>query len=179
MKQTYKIDLMENSYLAAKINTMHASYLEKVNSPFLYRLFLIAKLPIAWISGLKVVEVTGEKVLVSIKHKYLNQNPFKSMYFACQAMAAEMSTGLLAMGYIDSQSAKISMLVLDLNCSFTKKAVGKIQFVCEDGILVKEAIQKAVDTNEGVVCVMSSKGYDEQGDCVSSFNITWSFKRKT
>ena len=157
---------------------MHASYLKKVNNSFLYRLFLIAKLPIAWISGLKVNKVTDEKAQISIRYKYLNQNPFKSMYFACQAMAAEMSTGLLAMGYIDSQSVKISMLVLELNCSFTKKAIGKIQFVCEEGILVKEAIQKAVDTNEGVVCVMTSKGYDEQGDCVSSFKITWSFKRK-
>ena len=157
---------------------MHASYLKKVNNSFLYRLFLIAKLPIAWISGLKVNKVTAEKAQISIRYKYLNQNPFKSMYFACQAMAAEMSTGLLAMGYIDSQSVKISMLVLDLNCSFTKKAIGKIQFVCEEGILVKEAIQKAVESNEGVVCVMTSKGYDEQGDCVSSFKITWSFKRK-
>ena len=43
------------------------------------------------------------------------------MYFACQAMAAEMSTGLLAMGYIDSHSQEISMLVLDLSCSLLKK----------------------------------------------------------
>ena len=100
------------------------------------------------------------------------------MYFACQAMAAEMSTGLLAMGYIDSQTAKISMLVLDLRCKFTKKAVGEIQFVCEDGIMVKDAIQKAVDTNEGVLCEMTSKGYDQKGDCVSVFKIKWSFKTK-
>ena len=157
---------------------MHASYLKKVNNSFLYRFFLITKLPIAWISGLKVNKVTSEKAQISIRYKYLNQNPFKSMYFACQAMAAEMSTGLLAMGYIDYHSQEISMLVMDLSCKFTKKAVGKIQFVCEDGILVKEAIQKAVDTNEGVLCQMTSVGYDEQGDCVSSFKVTWSFKAK-
>ena len=155
---------------------MHASYLKKVNNSFLYQLFLIAKLPIAWLSGLKVNKVTTEKAQISIRYKYLNQNPFKSMYFACQAMAAEMSSGLLAMGYIDSYSQEISMLVLDLSCKFTKKAVGKIQFVCEDGILVKDAIQKAVDFNEGVLCEMTSKGYDEQGYCVSSFKIIWSFK---
>ena len=157
---------------------MHASYLKKVNNSFLYRLFLIAKLPIAWISGLKVNKVTAEKAQISIRYKYLNQNPFKSMYFACQAMAAEMSTGLLALGYIDSHSQEISMLVLDLSCKFTKKAVGKIQFVCEDGIMVKDAIRKAVDTNEGALCEMTSKGYDEQGECVSSFKILWSFKTK-
>jgi len=157
---------------------MHASYLKKVNNSFLYRLFLIAKLPVAWISGLKVNKVTPEKAQISIRYKYLNQNPFKSMYFACQAMAAEMSTGLLALGYIDIHSQEISMLVLDLNCKFTKKAVGKIQFVCKDGIMVKEAIQRTVDTNEGVLCEMISIGYDEHGDSVSSFKILWSFKTK-
>ena len=157
---------------------MHASYLKKVNSPFLYSFFLLKKLPIAWVSGLKVAGVTEESAKVNIKFKYFNQNPFKSMYFACQAMAAEMSTGLLALGYLDAQPVKVSMLVLDLNCSFTKKAVGKIQFVCQDGAQVKACIDEAVETAKGVVCVMQSKGYDEIGDCVSTFNITWTFKKK-
>ena len=157
---------------------MHASYLKKVNNSFFYRFFLIAKLPIAWISGLKVYKVTPEKSQIYIRYNYFNQNPFKSMYFACQAMAAEMSTGLLAMGYIEIHSQKISMLVLDVNCKFTKKAVGEIQFVCEDGILVKEAIHKAVNSNEGELCEMISNGYDQKGDIVSSFKIIWSFKLK-
>lgn len=157
---------------------MRASYLKKINNSFLYRLFLIVKLPIAWISGLKVDEVTPHHAEVAIRYKYLNQNPFKSMYFACQAMAAEMSTGLLAMGYIDSHPVKISMLVLNLDSKYTKRALGKIQFVCEDGLLVKDAIQKAVDTKESVLCKMTSKGYDQYGACVSSFYITWSFKIK-
>ena len=157
---------------------MHASYLKKVNTSFFYRLFLIAKLPIAWISGLKVNKVTPEKSQIYIRYNYFNKNPFKSMYFACQAMAAEMSTGLLAKGYIDIHPQKISMLVLDVNCKFTKKAVGEIQFVCEDGIMVKEAIHKAVNSNEGVLCEMISNGYDQKGDIVSSFKIIWSFKLK-
>ena len=157
---------------------MHASYLKKVNNRFLYSLFLIQKLPIAWISGLKVAGVTKDIAKVNIKFKYLNKNPFKSMYFACQAMAAEMSTGLLALGCLDAQSEKVSMLVLDLNCSFTKKAIGTIQFVCDDGAKVKACIDEAVETGKGVVCVMQSKGFNEAGDCVSTFNITWTFKKK-
>ena len=157
---------------------MHASYLMKVNNSFLYSLFLIQKLPIAWISGLKVAGVTKDSAKVNIKFKYLNKNPFKSMYFACQAMAAEMSTGLLALGCLDAQSEKVSMLVLDLNCSFTKKAIGTIQFVCEDGAKVKACIDEAVETGKGVVCVMQSKGFNEAGDCVSTFNINWTFKKK-
>ena len=117
-------------------------------------MFLIAKLPIAWISGLKVNKVTAERAQISIRYKYLNQNPFKSMYFACQSMAAEMSTGLLSMGYIDSHSQEISMLVLDLTCKFTKKAVGKIQFVCEDGKTDRaDAADKRVEI-KAITCSM-------------------------
>ena len=157
---------------------MHASYLKKVNNSFLYRLFLIAKLPIAWISGIKVNKVTAEKAQISIRYKYLNQNPFKSMYFACQAMAAEMSTGLLALGYLDARPEKISMLVLELSSNYSKKALGNIHFVCNDGLKVKASIDEAVKTGNGVVCVMHSKGFDEAGVCVSSFAITWTFKKK-
>jgi hypothetical protein len=31
------------------------------------------------------------------KHRWINQNPFNSMYFAVQAMAAELATGALVM----------------------------------------------------------------------------------
>tara|TARA_B110000977_G_scaffold198270_1_gene282766 strand:- start:25 stop:498 length:474 start_codon:yes stop_codon:yes gene_type:complete len=157
---------------------MKESYLKRVNNSFLYRLFLLKKLPIAWISGLRVNKVDRETARVSLKHVYLNQNPFNSMYFACQAMAAEMSTGLLALGYLDEIPEKLSMLVLDFTSNYSKKAVGKIQFVCLDGLKVKASIQEAVITGKGVVCVMESKGFDAQGDCVSTFKISWSFKKK-
>jgi hypothetical protein len=157
---------------------MQDSYLKKVNSSFLYRLFLMTKLPIAWLSGLKVAHVDSESARVKIKHSFINQNPFKSMYFACQAMAAEMSTGLLALGYLDAQPEKISMLVLELSSNYSKKALGNIHFVCNDGLKVKASIDEAVKTGNGVVCVMQSKGFDEDGICVSSFSITWTFKKK-
>jgi hypothetical protein len=32
-----------------------------------------------------------------LKHRWINQNPFNSMYFAVQAMAAELATGALVM----------------------------------------------------------------------------------
>jgi hypothetical protein len=35
--------------------------------------------------------------VVSVKHRWINQNPFNSMYFAVQAMAAELATGALVM----------------------------------------------------------------------------------
>ena len=144
----------------------------------MFRLFLLTKLPIAWLSGLRVKSISAEKAEVSIRYGFWNKNPFKSMYFACQAMAGEMATGLLALGYVDAQPVKISLLVKEFNSTFKKKAVGNIAFVCEEGLKVKDAVEKAAAGDEPVLCVMNSHGYDEQGDCVSSFQITWTFKRK-
>ena len=157
---------------------MNYRYLKKTNNAFLFQFFLLKNMPIAWLSGLKIDLVTSDTASVYVKFGLLNQNPFKSMYFACQAMAAEMTTGLLAMGYIDNHTENISMLVLDFQASFSKKVVGKVKFISSDGLLVRNAIQKAIDTKEGVRCSMESNAYDSNGDCVSSYQILWSFKVK-
>ena len=35
-----------------------------------------------------------QKAIVTVRHKWFNQNPFKSMFWAVQGMAAELSTGI-------------------------------------------------------------------------------------
>ena len=62
---------------------------------FKFKLFLLKELPMGFLAGMKVRELTEEKGVVTIPYKYLTKNPFKSMYFACLAMAAELSTGIL------------------------------------------------------------------------------------
>ncbi|MFY7730726.1 MAG: DUF4442 domain-containing protein, partial [Flavobacterium sp.] len=73
--------------------------------------FLLFKLPSAFISGVRVKQITTDQCVVSVKHRWINQNPFNSMYFAVQAMAAELSTGALVMYHIKQSGKKISMLV--------------------------------------------------------------------
>ncbi|MGL4582486.1 MAG: thioesterase, partial [Flavobacterium sp.] len=111
-------------------------------------------------------------------HGWKNQNPFKSMYFAVQAMAAELSTGALVMRKIAKSGEKISMLVANNNSSFTKKATGRIFFTCEDGAVLDDAIKKAIDTGEGVTVWMKSIGRNTDGDQVSVMNFEWTLKVK-
>ena len=60
----------------------------------------------------------------------------------------------------------------------TKKATGRITFVCNDGDLVKSAIEKAVETGEGQTVWMKSVGINKDGVEVSSFNFEWTVKVK-
>jgi hypothetical protein len=106
--------------------------------------FLFFKLPSAFICGVRVKQLEAAKCVVTVKHRWINQNPFNSMYFAVQAMAAEMSTGALVMYQIQKCNKKISMLVANNKANFTKKATGKITFTCLDGDKIETAIHHII-----------------------------------
>jgi Cu/Ag efflux protein CusF len=140
--------------------------------------FLFFKLPSAFICGVRVKKIDETECVVTVKHRWINQNPFNSMYFAVQAMAAELSTGALVMYQIQKSGKKISMLVANNKGNFTKKATGRITFVCKDGHLIERAIQESVATGEGQTFWMKSIGTDEKGVQVSEMDFEWSVRIK-
>jgi hypothetical protein len=135
-------------------------------------------LPAAFICGVRVKKLDETDCLVTVKHRWINQNPFNSMYFAVQAMAAELSTGALVMYQIQKSGKKISMLVANNKGNFTKKATGRITFVCKDGHLIESAIQESIATGEGQTFWMKSIGTDEKGIQVSEMDFEWSVRVK-
>jgi len=135
-------------------------------------------LPLAFIAGLRVIHIDEKKAAVSIPYKFLNQNPFQSIYFAALAMAAELSTGILAITSVQTASKPVSMLVFEMSANFTKKAKGKIVFSCNDGKAIEEAIEESVKTGEGQIVTATSIGIDSEGDQVAEFKFTWTFKPK-
>ncbi len=141
--------------------------------------FLLFKLPSAFFCGVRTKSLTNEICIVSVKHRWINQNPFNSMFWAVQGMAAELSTGALVMSKIKESGKNISMLVLNNKASFTKKARGRITFECHDGLLIDDAIKKTIETGEGQTIWMKSIGRNEQGVEVSSFNFEWTLKLKS
>ncbi|MEG9328354.1 DUF4442 domain-containing protein [Salinimicrobium catena] len=141
--------------------------------------FLMFKLPSAWFCGVRVKEIDKERCVTGVKHRWINQNPFNSLYFAVQAMAAELSTGALVMAGIQQSGKKISMLVAQNKAVFTKKATGKIRFICEDGAVISSAIEKTLETGEGQTFWMRSVGLNEEGQEVSVFEFEWTIRAKT
>ena len=140
--------------------------------------FLFFKLPAAFFCGVRVKSITDKQCIVKVKHRWINQNPFNSMYFAVQAMAAELSTGALVTLHIRNSNKNISMLVANNKSSFTKKATGIITFRCDEGSLIAEAIKKAIESNEGQTVWMKSIGINEAGIQVSEMEFEWSLKVK-
>ncbi|CAN5844198.1 DUF4442 domain-containing protein [soil metagenome] len=150
-----------------------------IKSPLRFRLFLLRHLPMAYLAGLRVRSLGPQEAVVSIRLTYLTKNPFRSLYFACLAMAAELSTGLLAMMGVYQAQPSISLLLTKVEGTFRKKAVGKIAFTCSDGEAIEAAIQEAKATGAGTTVTATSTGTDEAGDQVAEFRITWAFKARS
>jgi hypothetical protein len=110
---------------------------------------------------------------------WFSQNPFKSTYFACLAMAAEMSTGLLGLMHVHGRLPAVSMLVVKLEGNFFKKATGLTLFTCADGDTIKRTIEHAVNSKESSMVTVNSLGRNTAGEIVAEFAVTWSFKVKS
>lgn len=147
-------------------------------TPIKLNTFLMFKLPSAYISGVRVTSINDSEAKATVRHRWINQNPFKSMYWAVQGMASELVTGILVMKQIDKSGKKVSMLVTNQNGTFTKKAKGKITFICKDGDEIKKTIEKTIETGEGQILVMTAEGFDEENESVSKFEYEWSVKVK-
>lgn len=155
-----------------------SNFILLIRHPVKFRMFLFTKLPSAFFSGVRVQSIDESKAVVTVPYKWFSQNPFKSTYFACLAMAAEMSTGLLGMMHTYKSSPKISMLVTGLEGKYFKKATGITSFTCEDGVAINNIIMDAVISGEGRTVKAKSVGRNEQGELVAEFFIEWSFKAK-
>ncbi len=147
-------------------------------SPMKLNVFLFFKLPAAFWCGVRVAHVSEQECVATVKHRWFNQNPFHSMYFAVQAMAAELTTGALVMMQIKRSGQRISMLVANNKGNYTKKATGRITYRCTEGDSIAAAIQRTITTGEGETLWLKSVGLDEKGDQVGEMHFEWSIKLK-
>ena len=139
--------------------------------------WMLFKLPAAWLTGVRLSLIDKDKCEVKVRFKWINQNPYRSMFWAVQAMAAELTTGMLLTKSIQDSNSDISMLLVSNKSSFYKKAVGKITFVCDEGEIAKQLINSTIK-NTTSKAWFKAKGYDEAGDQVSEFDFEWSCKKR-
>ena len=164
--------------MTSEITSFHPAFLGLVSSPIKFRMFLLSQLPGAFFSGLRVAHLSSQKAEVVVPYKWFTRNPFRSTYFVCLSMAAEMSTGILAMGYLFRRTPPVSMLVVSVEGKFYKKAVARTSFICNEGETIREAIQQAIDSGVPQTVRALSSGWNESNELVAEFWITWSFKVK-
>jgi Domain of unknown function (DUF4442) len=155
-----------------------AAFIKLMKHPIKFRMFLLSKLPSAYFTGVRVKEVDEKKCITTVPYKWFSKNPFRSTYFASLAMAAEMSTGALALAHLYKRKPSVAMLLIKLEADYFKKATDKTSFVCNDGELIRKAIEESVATGEARTVKAKSTGTNKAGEAVAEFFITWSFKAR-
>lgn len=150
----------------------------RILSPFGFRIFLWKQLPLAAFSGLSLRSLDEGGCTVILPGGWRTQNPFRSTYFAAQAMAAEMSTGAPALVLVQGSEAKVSLLVTEVRARYTRKIVGESQFTFREIGEMADTVERAAQTGEPATCVARSIGRNQTGEVASEFEVTWSFKRR-
>jgi hypothetical protein len=161
------------------MNPGAAAFTSLMKHPLKFRMFLLSKLPSAYFTGVRVREVDQKKCITTVPYKWFSKNPFRSTYFASLAMAAEMSTGALALAHIYKRKPSVSMLLIKLEADYFKKATGRTTFVCNDGELFENVIEESIATGQPGTVKAKSTGKNEAGEVVAEFFITWSFKARS
>jgi len=160
------------------MNPNTSAFIKLMKHPVKFRMFLFTKLPAAYFAGVRVRAIDEKNCRVTVPYKWLSQNPFRSTYFACLSMAAEMSTGALAMAHLYKINPPVSMLVVKVESEYFKKATGRTSFLCEDGELFQKAVEETIATGEARIIKAKSVGTNNDSEVVAEFHITWSFKAK-
>jgi hypothetical protein len=155
-----------------------SALIKSLKHPLKFRMFLLSRLPNAFFAGLRIKDLDEAVCRVTVPYKWFTKNPFRSTYFACLSMAAEMSTGALCLVHLDKRDPPVSMLVVKVESEYFKKATGKTFFTCEDGLKIKGSIEQAIETGESKTIRARSIGKNSEGAIVAEFFVTWSFKSK-
>lgn len=160
------------------MNSNPSAFIKSLKHPLKFRMFLLSRLPNAYFAGVRIKDINENSCVVTVPYKWFTKNPFRSTYFACLSMAAEMSTGALCLVHLYKRNPTVSMLVVKVESDYYKKATGLTVFKCEDGQLIKEAINQAVESGEAKIVRARSVGRNSDGVTVAEFFVTWSFKVK-
>ena len=141
-----------------------------------YNLFLLRKLPAAYFCGVRIRSLDSDQCEIKITLNWFNKNPFKSMFWAAQGMAAELTTGLMMIDKIKKSGYDISMLLISNKANYFKKATGTIIFNCNQGNKIDHTIEKLIALKIPQTIVLSSTGINKQNVTVSKFTFEWSLK---
>jgi len=161
------------------LSPQQIKFRDKFLSPFKQKLFYLKSLPMGFISGIRLVHLDEEKAVTEVPFCWRNKNPFNSMYFAVQSMAAELSTAAPVLLALKGFDADVALIIVDLKVAFVKKAQSKTTFTCIGYGCINDAIARLKQAGDSAAVTLKTTGRDADGNEVATFYFTWSFKRRS
>ncbi len=131
------------------------------------------------LSGIKMIQLDETASVSEVPMRWGNKNPFNSMYFAVQSMAAELSTAAPILMALKGSDADIALIIVDLKAEFVKKAQSKVTFSCVEVDKITNAVAQLKCAGDIATVTARTTGRDVDDNEVASFYFTWSFRRRS
>ena len=160
------------------MNETQKKFCRKMTNWFLFKAYAIQKLPLAFLTGFKIIELDESKCVTRVKYRYLNKNPFRSTFWAVLGMAAELSTGAYALLATKGKEESIAVILVATHAEFVKKATGVTTFTCSNWFEFDKAVGRAIATGEPQTATGKSIGSNSDDETIAIFEFTWSFKKR-
>ena len=160
------------------MNKIQKKFCTKMTNWFLFKLYAVQKLPLAFLTGFKIIELNESQCVTRVKYKYLNKNPFRSTFWAVLGMAAELSTGAYALLATKGKDESVAVILISTRAEFVKKATDVTTFTCSDWQPFDIAADAAITSNEPQTVKGRSVGLNSDGEKIANFEFTWSFKKR-
>ena len=93
-------------------------------------------------------------------------------------MAAEMSTGAPAMVLVEGAPASVALILREVRARFDKRIVGPSTYTFADIAGMRDAVARAASAPEPVLFTALATAQTADGIPASTFEVTWSFKRR-
>ncbi len=158
------------------LNSQQNKFRRNFLSPFKQKFYYLKSLPIALFCGIKLLALDEHLSVTTVPFRWLNKNPFNSIYFAVLSMAAELSTAAPALLALNKVDADIAFIIIDLKAEFTKKAQSRITFTCNDYGKFNEALASLKQPGDTITVTAETVAKDADNNEVAVFYFTWSFK---
>lgn len=143
-----------------------------------FRLYLLAKLPLAFAAGLRLERIDEGLCETSLPGGWRTRNPFGSTYFAALSMAAEAASGAPALALASGAPGSVAVILREIHGVFTKRVVGRARFAFRDLAGMKDAAHRAAASDESVSYAAEVVGRRPDGEVAAEFRVVWSFKRR-
>lgn len=136
------------------------------------------RMPLLALSRARLVELNLNEATSFLPFALTNRNPFGSMYFAAQLMAAELACGGLVLLHNENHEQNFSPIVKHIDVEFMRAGFGDITYHCSQGVKAARMLERALRTGDRVEEVFEIEGTTKADGVITRVAITWSARHK-
>lgn len=137
------------------------------------------KIPMIAFVRPKLIVLDEERAQVRIKLKRKTKNHLKSMYFGSLAVGADVAAGLHAFYFAEESGVKVAFAFKAVKAEFLKRATSDVYFDSNEGLLVKQVFNEAMETKERVNQWIKVEAKNTNEEIVAIFEMEISVKVKS